>query len=96
MAFNAATLTRTDSAPNGTAGAGRAGQTAFFRYIHATDTNANMIAAGYFDGARAQLQKGDVITLIAAIGGTPTLDHCVVTAVPAAPGNITVGRETDA
>jgi hypothetical protein len=59
-------------------------------YFYASaDADATIIAAGYFNNARARLHKGDIIITASSIGGTPNTKTYVVTAVPAS-GNITV------
>lgn len=56
------------------------------------DAAATVETAGYFNGARAFLRVGDVITSVMAAGGTPVLKQYVVTAVPAS-GNITTALQ---
>lgn len=75
-------------------GAGLSGNSpAVFSYgtADANGTGAGQTGqAGYFNGARAELSVGDVIACVNTITTTPTARHYVVTAVPAAPANVTV------
>jgi hypothetical protein len=57
------------------------------------DAAATVEAAGYFNGARAFLRVGDIITAVMAAAGTPVLKQLVVLTVPAS-GNVTVGLQT--
>lgn len=58
-------------------------------YLYPTaDALATVIAAGYFNGARARLKKGDVVFAIVDQDGTPTLRPLTLSAVPAS-GNVT-------
>ena len=63
-------------------------------HIYGTpDLAAVVETAGYFNGARAKLTVGDVITASMGIGSTQKLKILVVTAVPAT-GNVTVALQT--
>jgi hypothetical protein len=57
------------------------------------DAAATVEAAGYFNGARAFLRKGDVIIASMVNSGTPVMKQYVATAVPAT-GNVTVALQT--
>lgn len=92
MPYNDRNLSIVMQTPNGIAGAGRNGMTALYLYP-TEDTLAQCLAAGYFNTARGRLAPGDIILLSHLITGTPALSSCVVTAVPAAPANVTVARE---
>jgi D-arabinose 5-phosphate isomerase GutQ len=59
------------------------------------DTNATIVANGYFNDAAGQLNKGDVILAVGSTGGTPTVDTLVVTTARGVTPVI-VARETDA
>jgi hypothetical protein len=53
---------------------------------HTADAQATVAGANYFDGLRAagfSVQKSDVIIVVGATGGTPTLQNYVVTAASA-------------
>jgi hypothetical protein len=54
------------------------------------DAAATVEAAGYFNGARAFLRVGDIITAVMAAAGTPIGKNYVVLTVPAS-GNVTIG-----
>lgn len=71
------------------------GFTGWFGYA-TDDAVATVIAAGYFNAARDKLAVGDYIDAICVISGTPDRVGLLVTAVPVAPGNITVAINTDA
>lgn len=58
-------------------------------YTHDTDTQANMMAANYFNAAWAALPKGAVMTMVATLTGTPDRVDVVVTASSEA-GGVTV------
>lgn len=92
MPYNDRNFSTIFQAPNGVMGAGRTGMTGLHLYP-TEDTLAQTLAAGYFNLARSRVAPGDVILLPHLITGTPALSSCVVTAVPAAPGNVTVARE---
>lgn len=63
-------------------------------FVYATDVAAATVeTAGYFNGARAQLRKGDIILASMVNGGTPVGKTYVVTAVPAT-GNVTIALQT--
>lgn len=65
------------------------------RYDYAsTSALATILAAGYFNFARAYLQVGDVIDVIAGHGGAEDLATVQVTAVPAS-GNVTVSTDVE-
>lgn len=71
------------------------GRTAWYRYATA-DAVATVTTAGYFNGAREKLAVGDTIDAVCVLGGTPDRVSVLVTAVPAAPGDVTVAINTDA
>lgn len=56
------------------------------------DAAATVAAAGYFNGARTRLLKGDTITVVSDVGGTPALKAYVVTASPST-GNVTIALQ---
>jgi hypothetical protein len=59
-------------------------------YLYPTaDAAATVLAAGYFNGARPRLKKGDVIILATDQDGTASTQLVVVASVPAT-GNVTV------
>ncbi len=64
------------------------GQLQFFRYITEA-TEAEVIAAGWFNNAREQLTVGSIITAIVDATAAKTFIRLRVTAVPAT-GNVTV------
>ena len=71
------------------------------RGIHHWDYNspdaaATIVAAGYFNPARDRLGVNDMIEIMALSDGTGDYLHVKVTAVPAAPGDITVAVNTEA
>lgn len=91
MAFEPRSLTLVNSVPYGTAG----GRVDFMH--HATvDAAATVLAAGYFNGARAKLRVNTVIESLCAADGVGDRLSLIVTAVPVAPGNVTVAVNTDA
>ncbi len=57
---------------------------------------ATIVAAGYFNGARDRLRVNDMIEIVANTGAAADYVHVMVTAVPAAPSNITVAVNTEA
>lgn len=66
-------------------------------YLYPTaDATATVLAAGYFNGGRARLNKGDAILAVTVQDGTPDITQLVVTAVPASPSNITVAGDNQA
>lgn len=73
--------------------AGAANMTKVFVY-RTPDTAATVEGAGYFNNARSRLTKGSIIFAAMVVGGTPVLKAYVVTAVPAAPSNVTVALQT--
>lgn len=63
-------------------------------YIYPTnDAAAAVETAGYFNGARGRLGKGDIVLAMMALGGTPVGKAYIVTAAPSS-GNITVALFT--
>lgn len=84
MAFQARSLCLYNSVPYGSGGA----RVDFFNYATA-DAAATVIAAGYFNAARAKLKVNDVITAMTSAGGTGDVLQLRVTAVPAS-GDIAV------
>jgi hypothetical protein len=90
MAFALKSLIRHASSPYGTAPA----QVNFYAYATA-DALATVLAAGYFNAARDPLKVGDVIQVIAVLGGTPDFATLKVLTVPASPSNITVSRAAE-
>lgn len=84
MAFEARSLTAMWSSPYGTTGA------KVTRYLYATgDANATVLAAGYFNNARAKLKVNDIIECVSVAGGVGVVNILKVTAAPAS-GNVTV------
>lgn len=77
MAYAAAGLNRfADGGAVGTAPGNRVGL-----YSYATaDTLATVAAANYFNSAAAILKVGDIICVTAGIGGTPAMEHYIVSA----------------
>jgi len=66
------------------------------KFFYGTDdVAAVVIAAGYFNDARAMLTPGDQIDASVAIGGTPERLMLQVDTVPVT-GNVTVSAETGA
>lgn len=65
------------------------------KHFYCTDDAAAVVeAAGYFNLARAQLRVGDIIEASMVNAGTPVGKGYVVTAVPAAPSNITIALQS--
>jgi hypothetical protein len=91
MPYADRSLALRNSVPAGNSLPGRAGMVSFFDYA-TPDTLATVVAAGYFNNARARLQAGDVVQVAAGIGGTPATDSYVFASVPAT-GNVTVTIE---
>lgn len=60
------------------------------------DPAATVLTAGHFNEMRDDVQINDVIIAISAADGTGDLLIARVTAVPAAPGNVTVSVDTNA
>lgn len=74
------------------AGAAQAQQAGLL--IYATDDAAATVeTAGYFNGARAFLRKGDIILATMVNGGTAVVKTYVAAAVPAT-GNVTIALAT--
>lgn len=94
MSYSPRSLIRTGTqAPVGAAD-GSAGMAQASMWLYATlDAGATVEAASYFNAARSQLAKGDVILSVMAQGGTPVLKAYVVTAVPAS-GDVVIARLT--
>lgn len=90
MALNLHSLVRQDApAPVGSAaGASQQQQVSLFLY-GTDDAAATVEAAGYFNGARAILNKGDIIMASMVNSGTPVTKQYIATAVPAT-GNVTI------
>lgn len=63
-----------------------------FIYDAGADTNAAVVASGYFDGVAGQINKGDVIHVVANGGGS--LETIMVTSARGVTPVTTV-RETD-
>lgn len=62
--------------------------------VYATDDAAATVeTAGYFNGARAFLRKGDILLATMANGGTPITKQYAFTAVPAT-GDVTIAIQT--
>ena len=59
------------------------------------DTLAVASAAGYFNNSRGALTVNSIINILTDTGGTPNYATLRVTAVPAAPGNITTILDGD-
>lgn len=94
MALSLKSLSRIgqQAAVGSAAGAPQAQQVGML--IYATDDAAATVeAAGYFNGARAFLRKGDIILATMVNGGTPVTKQYVATAVPAS-GNVTIALQT--
>lgn len=89
--FEARSLCLVNSVPYGTAG--RAVD--FFHYATG-DAVATVTTAGYFNAARDKLSVNDVIEALCVADGVGDRVSVIVTAVPAAPGNVTVAVNTDA
>lgn len=64
-----------------------------FRYVTA-DSNATVVASGYFNSATDMLKQYDIILLISATGGTPLLDPIFVTSATGAATVTTSTAET--
>lgn len=91
MALNLRSLALGPSTPFGTA------SKAISWYKYATaDAAATVIAAGYFNGARDKLKVNDQIDAVCVADGVGDRVSVIVTAVPAAPGDVTVAVNTDA
>lgn len=60
----------------------------FFLYA-SNDAKSAIVADGYFNDAREQLQKSDLIIAVCDLDGTPDMTILRTTAVPAS-GNVTV------
>lgn len=66
------------------------------KYFYATaDATATVAAAGYFNDAREQLAKGDVVEVVADIDGTPDRLHLLIDTVPVT-GDVTASADTGA
>jgi len=66
-------------------------------HFHATAAAAaTVLAAGYFNDFREELQVNDAIMTMAVADGVGDLLILKVTAVPAAPGDITVAVNSEA
>lgn len=62
-------------------------------FFHATPAaNATVLTAGYFNEMRADLQVNDLILCMSVADGTGVANWLKVTAVPAAPGDVTVAN----
>ena len=90
MTLSLKSLTRTgqQASVGSTAGAAQTQQAGLLLYA-SDDAAATVEVAGYFNGARPFLRKGDIILATMANSGTPVTKQYVVTAVPAT-GNVTV------
>ncbi|MCW5697919.1 MAG: hypothetical protein KIS96_14460 [Bauldia sp.] len=65
-------------------------------HFHATPSAAAVVLApGYFNDMRGDLQVNDLIMVIASADAVGDAFNVKVTAVPAAPGNVTVQADTD-
>jgi len=76
------------AAVGSTAGAPQAQQAGLLLYA-TDDPAATVEAAGYFNGARAFLRKGDIILATMVNSGTAVTKQYVASAVPAT-GNVTI------
>lgn len=91
MALELRSLCLVNSVPYGTAG-----KRVDFMHYATPDAVATVIAAGYFNNARAKLQVNTVIEALCVADGVGDRVSLIVTAVPVAPGNITTAVNTDA
>lgn len=91
MAYNAKSLSREGIGAASAEGVDGISTPYFYR---TADTKAQIETAGYFNNARDRLKKGDVIRAVTSVGGAPVLSSHVVTSVPAAPGDVTIGGES--
>ncbi len=90
MAFSSRSLIRKGQpVPVGSTAGVDQQQTVSEWFYGTDDALATVVAAGYFNNARAFLSKGDKISVSAVNSGTPAAADYIVTAVPAS-GNITV------
>ncbi|RWN78073.1 MAG: hypothetical protein EOS02_09950 [Mesorhizobium sp.] len=90
MALNLRSLALANSTPYGTAG-----KTVNWYSYATADAVATVIAAGYFNDARAKLKVNDVIEALCVADGVGDRVSLIVTAAPAS-GNVTVAVNTDA
>lgn len=90
MAFEPKSLSLYNSVPFGSAGK----RVDFMNYA-TPDAVATVIAAGYFNNARAKLQVNTVIDAMCLADAVGDRVSLIVTAVPAS-GNVTVAVNTDA
>lgn len=90
MAFEPRSLCLFNSTPYGSAGK----RVDWMAYA-TPDAVATVVAAGYFNNARAKLRVNTVIEALCVADGVGDRVSLTVTAVPAA-GNVTVAVNTDA
>lgn len=90
MAFEPRSLCLVNSTPYGTAG-----KRVDWMHYATPDAVATVIAAGYFNNARAKLQVNTVIECLCVADGVGDRVSVIATAVPAS-GNVTVAVNTDA
>lgn len=95
MAFEPRSLALFNSCPYGPGGAVPAKNINFYNYATA-DAAATVTTAGYFNAARDKLELNDLIGAMCVADGTGDFVTLRVTAVPAAPGNVTVAADTGA
>ncbi|GAA2871918.1 hypothetical protein GGQ99_000965 [Aminobacter niigataensis] len=88
--FEPRSLSLFNSVPFGTAG-----KSVDFMSYATGDAVATVIAAGYFNGARAKLKVNTIIDAVCLADGVGDRVSLIVTAVPAS-GNVTVAVNTDA
>lgn len=67
----------------GSVGNGAGSVRSIWHYV-TTDAAATVEAANYFNSAYAQFTKGDIIHMVAAVGGTPVHKVLVVTSATGA------------
>lgn len=90
MALNLRSLALVNSTPYGSAG-----KTVNWYNYATADAQATVIAAGYFNDARAKLKVNDCIDVLTVADGVGDRLGLIVTAVPAS-GNVTVAVNGEA
>lgn len=91
MALNLRSLVLGPSTPYGTA------SKSISWYKYATpDATATVLAPGYFNGARDKLKVNDQIDALCVADGVGDRISLSITAIPAAPGDVTAVVNTDA
>ena len=78
MALDVLSLARVGSVPYG------AGDVKSKWFYATADAQATVAASGYFNSATKKLNKGDVIEVAGALGGTPTTSSYIVTSASGA------------